>query len=217
MPPTERGTRTRALIVTGASELFAERGFFGTSIGDVVDRVGITKGAFYFHFDSKVQLAEEVVDEYRNYLRHLQAAAAATEAEPVRRVARVLLPLAASFRSNPISRGTTRLLEQSNQLQLEPVMKVHVPWWQGIMQQAEARGQLRGPCDLDAFVWAINAAVYGTISNSFAVSRWADLPLRMSNLIRYFLLPAPTGEAAAMVAGQLAEPVELRAERTDHR
>jgi AcrR family transcriptional regulator len=209
VPSTERGARTRALIVAGASELFVERGFDATSIGDVVDRVGITKGAFYFHFDSKVQLAQEVVEGYRNFLRMLQREAAAAEAEPLRRVARVLLPLASSFQSSHISRAATRLLEESNQLELVPVMKVHMPWWQGVLAEAAARDQLRGLDDLDAFVWAINAAVYGTISNGYATSRWADLPQRMSNLIRFFLIPSLTTEAAAMVATQLDGPPQL--------
>jgi AcrR family transcriptional regulator len=208
VPSTERGARTRALIVAGAGELFAERGFAATSVGDVVERVGITKGAFYFHFDSKAQLAQEVVEAYRCFLRTLQREAAAKESEPILRVAPVLLPLAESFRSSHISRATTRLLEESNQLELVPMMKVHLPWWQAVMQDAAARGQLYGlddRDDLDGFVWAINAAVYGTISNGYATTRWADLPQRMSNLLRFFLLPSLTAEAASMVETQLDE------------
>jgi AcrR family transcriptional regulator len=206
VPSTERGTRTRALIVTGAGELFAERGFAATSVGDVVERVGITKGAFYFHFDSKSQLAREVVEGYRNFLRLLQREAAAAEQEPLRRVARVLLPVADSFRTSPISRATTRLLEESNQLELEPAMKVHLPWWHAILEQADARGQLQGIEDVQRFAWIINAAVYGTISNGYATSRWADLPERMADLIRYILLPSLAPKAAAMVAEQLDDP-----------
>jgi AcrR family transcriptional regulator len=209
VPSTERGTRTRALIVTGAGELFAERGYAATSVSDVVERVGITKGAFYFHFDSKAQLAHEVVEGYRCFLRTLQQEAAAAEPEPLRRVLRVLVPLAASFRSSQISRATTRLLEESNQLELEPAMKVHLPWWQGVMEQAAARGQLRGLEDLDAFTWAINAAVYGTISNGYASSRWVDLTDRMANLVRFFLVPWLTPEAAALVSEQLDEYSQL--------
>ncbi len=205
MPSTERGARTRAQIVAGAGELFAERGFVATSIGDVVERVGITKGAFYFHFDSKAQLAQEVVEGYRRFLRTLQREAAAAESEPIRQVAPVLLPLARSFQTSHISRATTRLLEESNQLELVPMMKVHLPWWQRVMEDAASRGQLPDVDDLDGFVWAINAAVYGTISNGYASTRWADLPHRMSNLIRFFLMPLLTKEAAAMVATQLDE------------
>jgi hypothetical protein len=143
----------------------------------------------------------------------LQRDAAAAEAEPLRRVARVLLPLANSFQSSHICRATTRLLEESNQLKLVPVMKVHMPWWHGVLAEAATRGQLQGQLrnldDIDAFVWAINAAVYGTISNGYATSRWADLPQRMSNLIRFFLIPSLTTEAAAMVATQLDGPPQL--------
>lgn len=45
------GTRTRILDI--ASELFATKGYVGTSIADIAGRLGSTKGAIYYHFNSK--------------------------------------------------------------------------------------------------------------------------------------------------------------------
>ncbi|WP_187369113.1 TetR/AcrR family transcriptional regulator [Baekduia soli] len=44
---------TRQLLMEAALDLFAERGFRETSIQDVVERAGLTKGAFYHHFRTK--------------------------------------------------------------------------------------------------------------------------------------------------------------------
>ncbi|MFD0887042.1 TetR/AcrR family transcriptional regulator [Streptosporangium algeriense] len=47
---------TRRKLLTAASELFAERGVNGTSIEQIAERAGYTRGAFYGNFDGKHEL-----------------------------------------------------------------------------------------------------------------------------------------------------------------
>jgi TetR/AcrR family transcriptional repressor of nem operon len=54
---TDRGTETRRRILGVAAEAFADRGYAGTSLNDVLKASGVTKGGFYFHFPSKEALA----------------------------------------------------------------------------------------------------------------------------------------------------------------
>lgn len=63
MARQERAVRTRKSILDAAGEVFAEHGYAGATIYDVYSRCGVTKGAFYFHFASKVELAQAVLDE----------------------------------------------------------------------------------------------------------------------------------------------------------
>ncbi|MEU3051062.1 MULTISPECIES: ScbR family autoregulator-binding transcription factor [unclassified Streptomyces] len=62
MSQQERAIRTRELILEAAGEVFAERGYDGATISDVYTRAGLTKGAFYFHFASKEELAEAILE-----------------------------------------------------------------------------------------------------------------------------------------------------------
>ncbi|MFI6644744.1 ScbR family autoregulator-binding transcription factor [Streptomyces sp. NPDC050504] len=62
MAQQERAVRTRQAILEAAGAVFAERGYGSARISDVYKRAGMTKGAFYFHFTSKEQLAQEVLD-----------------------------------------------------------------------------------------------------------------------------------------------------------
>jgi AcrR family transcriptional regulator len=55
-PPKRRRTNTRARLLDGALEVFAERGFHGASVEDICDRAGFTRGAFYSNFASKDEL-----------------------------------------------------------------------------------------------------------------------------------------------------------------
>lgn len=49
----ERRATTRAAILEAATELFADRGYEATSISDVLERSGVSRGALYHHFASK--------------------------------------------------------------------------------------------------------------------------------------------------------------------
>lgn len=50
---TARGRRTRAKLLEAAAEVFAERGYSATRIADIVQRAGISQGAFYRHYPDK--------------------------------------------------------------------------------------------------------------------------------------------------------------------
>ncbi|GHI90264.1 ScbR family autoregulator-binding transcription factor [Streptomyces xanthophaeus] len=59
----ERAEITRQAILDGAAAAFDAAGFEGTSLSDVVRRAGVTKGALYFHFQSKEALARTLMAE----------------------------------------------------------------------------------------------------------------------------------------------------------
>jgi len=59
--------KTEDRILSAAIELFVRNGFHGTSIDDIMSKVGFTKGAFYSHFDGKDQLFMKLLEEYRFY------------------------------------------------------------------------------------------------------------------------------------------------------
>jgi AcrR family transcriptional regulator len=57
-PPHAEGTPAR--IAAAAIELFAEKGYAGTSVRDIARRAGLTEGAMYRHFGGKEALAREI-------------------------------------------------------------------------------------------------------------------------------------------------------------
>jgi AcrR family transcriptional regulator len=50
----------RARVLDAAVELFAQQGYDGTSVTQVITRAGVAKGGFYHHFSSKEALLYEV-------------------------------------------------------------------------------------------------------------------------------------------------------------
>lgn len=57
-----RDTRTR--IMDAAEELLLQHGLAGTTVDAVVEGAGITKGTFFYHFDTKADLARSLVERY---------------------------------------------------------------------------------------------------------------------------------------------------------
>ncbi len=68
---TRRGPYTRQQILDASLRLFSERGFARTTVRDIARQAGITDAAIYYHFDSKRELLEALVEE-RGFLTSLQ-------------------------------------------------------------------------------------------------------------------------------------------------
>jgi AcrR family transcriptional regulator len=64
----ERKAQTRAELIDAAARVFARSGYHGTTIDDVAEEAGFTKGAFYSNFESKEDVFVELVaDRGRNW------------------------------------------------------------------------------------------------------------------------------------------------------
>ncbi|MBX9943816.1 MAG: TetR/AcrR family transcriptional regulator [Reyranella sp.] len=68
-----RKARTRQEILDHAARLFRLRGYEATTIDDVMLAAGLTRGAFYAHFESKDDLFAEVLRTSHGLLRLLRS------------------------------------------------------------------------------------------------------------------------------------------------
>jgi len=59
----QRAIRTRRIFLEAAAEVFDEHGYDAATIAAILDRAGLTRGALYFHFTSKEELARGVLHE----------------------------------------------------------------------------------------------------------------------------------------------------------
>jgi AcrR family transcriptional regulator len=64
---------TRARIQRVALELFAERGYDGTSLREIAERLDVTKAALYYHFKSKEDIVSSLVEDYFGQIDELTA------------------------------------------------------------------------------------------------------------------------------------------------
>jgi len=58
----DQWNETHQTIIRVATQLFATKGYNGTSMNDIVKESGVSKGAIYNHFESKEQLFNALLD-----------------------------------------------------------------------------------------------------------------------------------------------------------
>ena len=77
--PRQRTGDTRARIQQVALELFTEQGLQQTSLRDIADRLGVTKPALYYHFASREDLlnslVQPMIEDFEAYAAEQQEAA----------------------------------------------------------------------------------------------------------------------------------------------
>jgi TetR/AcrR family transcriptional repressor of nem operon len=74
------GKPTKDKILAESKALVLENGFAGTSIDQILEKTGITKGAFFYHFKTKNDLAKVLMEKFAEEdLSHMQWALQETE------------------------------------------------------------------------------------------------------------------------------------------
>src|SRR5216110_474360 len=64
MQQEERSERSRGQILDAALKLFAHHGYGATSVSDIADEAGVSKGNVYHHFPDKETIFRALLDQY---------------------------------------------------------------------------------------------------------------------------------------------------------
>ena len=90
IPRTRDPEKTRERILDAAQALILDHGYGSTTVDAVVNRAGITKGAFFHHFGSKADLARALVERYalldKQHLEQQMERAAKLASDPLQQV-----------------------------------------------------------------------------------------------------------------------------------
>ncbi len=143
MARQERAEVTRAAILDGAARAFDAEGYHGTTLGDIVKEAGVTKGALYFHFSSKEELAQALIDEQFSVLDPVMN----PEKPGVQSVIDILHMMARQLVEDVRVRAGIRLvIDQSSKTGIvsEPYTR-----WIEMFRDHLARGQERGDVKAD--------------------------------------------------------------------
>ncbi len=88
-------------ILDAADELFGQKGFDGTSTNDILEKVGIARGTLYYHFKSKEDIMDALIERYSVRLFDTAQEIAADKSIPVvERIIRVVMSMNLSGESS---------------------------------------------------------------------------------------------------------------------
>ena len=83
----------RRHILSGAAELFMERGFHATSVRQIGDYLDISQSSLYYHAKNKPQILIDLNDQFMNDLVEAMEAIAALDTDPLEKLRLVILEL----------------------------------------------------------------------------------------------------------------------------
>lgn len=185
------GTATRERILTSAERLVIDNGFAATSVDQVIADSGTSKGAFFHHFESKLDLARALVGRYAAAdVGQLDAATAYAESltdDPAGQVD--------AFMAYFEDRADEIMAEQSSCLYISvlterqlvtdgtagPILKAVVAWRDGLARLlGAALGDDRRGIDVDALA----DHVFVTFEGAFLLARSTGDPGHMRRQLR---------------------------------
>ncbi|MGB5361743.1 MAG: TetR/AcrR family transcriptional regulator [Aureibaculum sp.] len=138
---------TRQVLIDKGFELINTYGYHAVSIDSIINEVGLTKGAFYYHFDNKHHFVEAVIQEriskeiHSNFIEPLKE-----RGNPIFILADLLHDLLLKDKSldqnlgSPLSNLITALSHESNDYGLQLQLKEILDEWQVAMMNFLHRG-----------------------------------------------------------------------------
>ena len=85
-----KGLQTRQHIIRKSLQLFSVKGYFNTSINDILEATGLTKGGLYGHFPSKEDIWYAVYDEAVKNWRSIVFKDMRTVTDPIERIKKTI-------------------------------------------------------------------------------------------------------------------------------
>ncbi|MFE9771233.1 ScbR family autoregulator-binding transcription factor [Streptomyces sp. NPDC005931] len=203
MARQERAIRTRRTILEAAAAVFDERGYTSATIGEILERAGVTKGALYFHFGSKEELALGVFEEQL-------AISLPPQSSKLQELVDSGLVLALRLRTEPLVRASVGLALDQGALGLDrtPAFRMWIDQTTRTLAEAKAGGELLPHVDVTETAELLVASFSGVQLLSQLRCQRQDLEHRVVVLFHH-LLP---GVAVPAVLARL-DISEHRADR----
>lgn len=200
----ERSERTRRKLVQAGAELFHCNGYANATLGEIAAYAGVTKGALYFHFASKEELAEAVQLRGCALLHEAVRELGASGLRPLQTLVDTTHWLARNLREEPAIPAGIRIAKECVGLG-GGVTDFHRVWLAAVcelLRQAREAGELRTEIAWENIESLVAAAACGIETLAGTGMPYAELQRRVTGLWS-LLLPSlvPEGAEADYRAG----------------
>ncbi|MBT2276342.1 ScbR family autoregulator-binding transcription factor [Rhodococcus qingshengii] len=197
----ERAKISRRQILQGAADRFEVTGYGSTSMNDIVSAAQMTKGAVYFHFSSKDELAQAVIEEQHQISISAFTAVAATGAPALEQLVMVCHEMGRQLVTEPIVRAGIRLtLELAS---ADGSQGPYVAWIRELRKLAEAaklEGDIRDDVEPESVGRVVISAFTGVQLVSNVLTRRSDLNDRIDELFTLLLAGVVSDKRRSAVA-----------------
>ncbi|MEU6477622.1 ScbR family autoregulator-binding transcription factor [Streptomyces sp. NPDC047017] len=179
-----RAERTRATIITAAADLFDRYGYEGTSLADIVEHARVTKGALYFHFAAKEDLAHAILELQSGVSRQVAADIDREGYSSLEALMRITFTFTRLSVQGPISRAGLRLA--TSQVEVRPPLRHPFTEWRDIaavrLHGAIRESDVRADTDVEAVAHSLVSCFIGTAITGKPQESVARLPRRTAEM-----------------------------------
>ncbi|MGY2064527.1 ScbR family autoregulator-binding transcription factor [Blastococcus sp. SYSU DS0619] len=175
---------TRQLIIDIAAREFSERGYAATSLSDIVAGTGMTKGALYWHFESKESVAVAVVHQMFETWPIMLRGVIDSHDDALAALVAVTYVAGEQFAKDPVVRASKRLTSELPPEALAKLPQPYVGWQHALAQlitQGQQRGQINAAADPVGTAQVIVASFFGMQQVSQELSARRDLARRLDS------------------------------------
>ncbi len=192
----EEALATREQLLDAAERVFRSRGVGHTSLAEVADEAGVTRGAIYWHFRSKAELFKAMVERVEMPMdAALEALTDAAQQDPLGKArdlaVRALLHLAASERTRAVFDVVFLRCEYT--AELLPVQEQHLRDREQCIGQCAAafrlavkKGQLPADTDVELAARGLYAFIGGLMRDACEAPGDYDLGASAPSLVDLF-------------------------------
>ena len=185
----KKGERTRRVIVEKAAALFNTRGYFGSSMNDLMRETGLEKGGIYNHFSSKEELACAAFDYSAALMRERFEAALASREGAVERLFAIVDVLACLANDPPVAGGCPILNTAVESAGANPELKERagepMSGWLRLLGRIVKEGVRTGELPPDTDPRKTASVVLATLEGAVMLSRLCDDPAHMSRAVEH--------------------------------
>jgi AcrR family transcriptional regulator len=180
----------REEILAVAAELFADRGYVGTTVRELADAAGILSGSLYHHFDSKESMLDEILGGYMRELLEEYRKTVAEQKDPVDALTALVHQAFASL--GPHRAAVTVIQNDAKHLSqfprfayLDEVATETERLWLGVIRNGIRQGVFRDDIDPKLIYRFIRDAVWVTVrwyheGGKYSAEEIADFYLAMA-------------------------------------
>ena len=182
-----KGERTRRRIVEKAAGVFNTRGYFGSSMNDLVREVGLEKGGLYNHFASKEELALEAFDYAVGTVRERFRAALEGNEGASERLFAVIDVMGELAEDSPVAGGcpilNTAIESDDAHAKLKERAKEAMSSWLRLIGGIIKEGVRTGELEPDTDPRKTASVVVATLEGAIMLSRLYDNPAYMKSSV----------------------------------
>jgi AcrR family transcriptional regulator len=179
-----RSEATRRKILDAAVEVFNEVGFAAADRGAIIERTGMTKGAFYHHFDSMEALASAIIDEGANLVIAEVGSMSDSFSPALENILHSTFITADLFASNSVVRIAEQLTLAFGKFN-DTAISAYDTWIHAMTAEATraiAEGDVRAELDPHIISESIVSATFGARVLGQTTSENSDLVRRLTQM-----------------------------------